>query len=147
MIARPRIVFDSNCLIDLEERRPAASSMDVLIAAAHTGRIDLAVTAVTASENQPGGGVLCNFEDYMARLSRLGLADAHLLLPLAIWDVGYWDHAIFGSDELNSLAVRIRGVLFPGEEPGDYSANAMITAKWRRRQCDAMVAWCCIYHG
>ena len=90
---------------------------------------------------------MCNFGDFEARLSRLGLAEVRVLLPLAIWNVGYWDHAICGSEDLELLAVRIRAALFPGEESSEYSKTKLKRAEWRRRQCDAMVAWCCIYHG
>ena len=141
------MVFDTNCIVDLEERRPAATSLDALVAAWRVGKIDLAVTAVTASENQPGGGILCNFSEFEARLSRLGLADVHVLCPLATWDVGYFDHALWSSDDLEALAEKLRGILFPDEAPGDGSQGVGVAAKWRNHHCDVMVAWCCIHHG
>ena len=77
----------------------------------------------------------------------IGLADAQQLLPIATWDVSYFDHALLSLDDLESLALKIRAVLFPGEQPGDNSTDSLVTAKWRNRHCDVMVAWCCIHHG
>lgn len=50
-----RFTLDTNCIIDLEENRPSAEYVRVIVEAWKNGRIALAVVAVSASENQKFG--------------------------------------------------------------------------------------------
>jgi hypothetical protein len=140
-----KIALDTNCLIDLEEDRPDAVHVKKLIQAWKDGRVALAVVAVSASENQSGGVTSSNFSVFQDRLNRIGLGDAHQLNPLGIWDVFFWDHFLWSSPEMKTLADSIRTILFPGnvaappENPGENSV-------WRNRLCDVLVAWSCIHH-
>ena len=146
LMMKPKLVLDTNCLIDLEENRPDAQRLRTLIEAWKDGRVELAVVAVSASENQRGGTAACNYDAFETKLSNIGLTGVSQLLPLAIWDVVYLDHALWSSDDMESLASRIRLFLFPGipiEPPSDIAENSV----WRNKMCDVMVAWSCIYHG
>lgn len=142
----PRLVLDTNCLIDLDENRADAPHIRSLIAAARTDRIELAIAAVSASENQPGGAIIHNFQEFQERLDRLLVGHLPQLLPLATWDVGFWDHMLWASDEMEALATNLRAVLFPGEVGPVIAADGRISPRWRNRNCDVMVAWCCIHH-
>jgi len=109
-----KVALDTNCLIDLEEKRPDAGHIKALIAAWKKGQVELAVIAVSASENQRSGTASQNFGTFEARLNAVGLTGVHHLLPLAIWDVFYWDHALWSSSEMAALERKIREILFPG---------------------------------
>lgn len=73
------------------------------------------------------------------------MAGVSHLLPLAIWDLFYWDHFLWGSPESLILLNTIQSILFPNEEliaPID----AMQNSKWRNRQCDVLTAWSHAFH-
>lgn len=106
----------------------------------------MAVVAVSASENQPNGVASRSYDAFEAKLQRAGLAGVHELLPLMIWDVSFWDHALWSSAELEAQAERIRAILFPGL-PEVLPANIEANSRWRNHLCDVLVAWSCIYHG
>jgi hypothetical protein len=140
-----RFVFDTNCIIDLEEDRPSAAAVRSLIAAWRIGEIDLAVVAVSASENHRDGSTGRNYSAFEAKLQVAGLSGVHVLLPPAIWDVSFWDHALWTDQEMEGLAVRAYSALFPNSSKAP-PADAAKNSKWRNQLCDAIVVWSCIYH-
>lgn len=140
-----KLVFDNNCIIDLEENRPDAGALRRLITAWKSNQLELAVVAIGASENQLSGTVSPSYSDFEHKLHNVGLAEAHEILPLALWDVFYYDHALWPSTEMIELESEVRSILFPGIDtvpPTDIRANS----KWRNKMCDVLVAWSCIYH-
>jgi hypothetical protein len=140
-----KLVLDTNCIIDLEENRPNADSLSSLITAWKTNRLDLAVVAVSASENQPSGIASCRFDVFEAKLENAGPAGVHELIPPAKWDVFYWDHALWSSPDMEALESKIREVLFPGIPTGP-PAIIDRNSRWRNQMCDVLVAWSCIHH-
>jgi len=141
-----KLVVDTNCIIDLEENRSDAGNLRALIVAWKNNQLDLAVVAVSASENQPGGTASRSFDVFETKVKNAGLAGAQELMPLAIWDVFYWDHALWSSPEMEALESRIRTVLFPGiatVPPTNIEENS----KWRNQMCDVLVVWSCIHHN
>jgi hypothetical protein len=141
----PKVLLDTNGIIDIEEARADAPYVAALVLAAQQARIQLAVAAISASENQPGGTISQDYSEFEGRLRRTGLSEAIELHPLLHWDVGYWDHCIWGSDEDIALAESIRQVLFPGQPPLP-GANDADSRKWRNQLCDAMMVWCGIHY-
>lgn len=140
-----KMVLDTNCLIDLEENRPDACHVSTLIRAWKKEQVELAVVAVSASENQPTCIASQDFGVFVAKLNNVRLTGVHHLLPLAIWDVFYWDHALWSSAEMAALESKIRGILFPGistTPPTNINENSV----WRNRMCDVLVAWSSIHH-
>ena len=97
-----RMTLDTNCIIDLEEQRPDSKYLVEIIDAWRNGKVNLAVVAVSASENQPGGQVNETYKQFQEKLASVGLAGVTELLPLAYWDVFYWDHALWSSEETGS---------------------------------------------
>lgn len=143
---KPKLVLDTNCIIDLEENRPDARHLTILIEAWKNGLIDLAVVAVSASENQPNKVASSDYGVFEAKLKNVGLIEAHELIPLGVWDVFFWDHFLWSSEELELLVLQIRTILFPGIAP-EAPTNIDENSKWRNQLCDVMVAWSCIHHN
>jgi hypothetical protein len=141
-----KVVLDTNCIIDLEENRPDARSLRSLIAAWKSNRLDLAVVAVSASENQPSGIASNSFDVFETKLKNAGLAGVQELMPLAKWDVFYWDHALWSSPDMEALESKIRAVLFPAI-PTAPSTSIDKNSTWRNQMCDVLVAWSCIHHN
>jgi hypothetical protein len=142
----PKVVLDTNCIIDLEENRPDAVYLRMLIDAWKNKKFDLAVVAVSASENQPTGIASYSYNVFEIKVKNAGLAGAHELVPLAIWDVFYWDHALWSSPEMEGLERNIRDVLFPGITTSP-PMNVKENSRWRNQMCDVLVAWSCVYHN
>jgi len=140
-----KFALDTNCIIDLEEDRPAATFVREIVQAWRAGRIELAVVAVSASENQKSGIASRTFVEFERKLENVGLAEVAHLLPLMKWDIFYWDHALWSNDEMANLATAIQGVLFPNtklEAPDNIEKNSI----WRNRQCDVLTAWAVAFH-
>ena len=140
-----KITFDTNCIIDLEEQRTDSRYLVEIIDAWRNKKVELAVVAVSASENQSNGGVNETFQHFQQKIAAVGLAEATELLPLAYFDVFYWGHAILASEEMGELEDKIRRVLFPSiqlEEPKT-ERDARI---WRNKLCDVLIAWSHVYH-
>lgn len=140
-----KFTLDTNCIIDLEENRPNAVHIRKLVQAWKPGQIELAVVAVSASENQKGGTANRDFATFEEKLKNAGLAGVQHLLPLAKWDVFYWDHVLWADEEMENLEGEIRGILFPNipkDPPEDIAQNS----KWRNNLCDVLVAWSHAFH-
>ncbi|RJG08654.1 hypothetical protein D3879_22430 [Pseudomonas cavernicola] len=140
-----KFTLDTNCIIDLEENRSNAEHVRKLVDAWKNGRIELAVVAVSASENQQGGTANRHFSAFEKKLERAGLTGVQYLLPLAKWDVFYWDHVLSADDEMEKLESEIRNILFPNIQatpPESIEENSV----WRNQLCDVLVAWSHAFH-
>ena len=49
-----------------------------------------------------------NFATFKERIATLGLGDLALLEPMFYWDVTFWDHCIWPSDEMEKIERKIR---------------------------------------
>ena len=144
------VTFDTNCLIDLEEDRPAAEHLRHIVEQAAAGRVTLRTVAISASERRPDGTYARNFSEFQEKVASVGLQDFESLPPLLVLDVTYLDHSLLGSDELSAQARRIHEVLFP-DSPFDYTEYCAdfgidpeandVDRKWKNRLCDTLALW------
>ncbi|OCP17362.1 MULTISPECIES: hypothetical protein [unclassified Ensifer] len=147
-----RFTLDTNCLIDIDEARPAGGDVLALVDAARRGAADVAILASSASEQQPGGAHLDSFAAFQARMIDLGLGDIALLKPIAKYGLSFWDFALIGDEASVERERQIFEALFPGT-PSDWptyaSANGLDPEdlfsrpawKWRNRLCDVQAIW------
>lgn len=140
-----KFTLDTNCIIDLEENRPNAVYVNEIVRAWRDGRIELAVVAIGASENQQNGQINRNFSSFENKLANVGLIGVSHLLPIAIWDLFYWDHFLWDSPESLTLLNTIQSILFPNKEFA-IPINTMQNSTWRNRQCDVLTAWTHAFH-
>ena len=150
------VTFDTNCLIDLEEDRPAAEHLRRIVELAAGGRVNLRTVAISASERRPDGTYARNFSEFQEKVASVGLQDFESLPPLLVLDVTYLDHSLLGSDELSAQARRIHEVLFP-ESPFDYSEYCTVFGtdregdgtdrRWKNRLCDTLALWTHLHFG
>lgn len=110
-----RFTLDTNCLIDVEEARSNASSIKDLVSLHGQNGINVAVSAVGASERQRTGGYAKSFAEFQTKLNTIGFNRLELLRPLAYWDICYWDYCIVAAENDN-LEEEIHKVLFPNIE-------------------------------
>lgn len=140
-----KFTLDTNCIIDLDENRPNAVFVQKIVAAWRTGQVELAVVAVTASENQQSKKANRDFGEFENKLVRVGLKGVYHLLPMMKWDVFYWDHALWSEEQMEVLYAQIQEILFPDISlvpPEDIELNS----SWRNKACDVLVAWSHAHH-
>lgn len=149
--------LDTNCLIDIDEGRPAAAAVLQLVDAHAAGRADVAVVAVSGTERQKDGGFLEHYAQFRERLDRLGLGGINELHPIAHWGVGFYGHGYYGgTDEMRALESAIQAVLHP-HIPISYTEFCEARDidpslrprhhRWRNALCDVQILWSHIHNG
>jgi hypothetical protein len=144
--------LDTNCIIDLAENRPAAPHIRALVAAHTTGKADIALVAVSASERQKGDFYLDSFEVFRERLTALGLSKLTLLKGIGYSGISYWGMCIYSSDATSAREKEIHDVLFPNipfKWTDHANANSLNVEsvkapegrKWRNAFCDRQMYW------
>lgn len=144
--------LDTNCLIDVEDNRPARDFVLRLIDAADRGVASLAIVASSASERQPGGAYLDNFSGFQSRMNALGFGCVSLLMPIARWNFSFYGFGVWADDRQTEREQLIFETLFPNFpfRWQDYAlANGLdvdcindpIAFKWRNRLCDVQAFW------
>lgn len=140
-----RYTLDTNCVIDIEENRPSAVYIKKMLIAYRKQVIDLAIVAISASENQPGGGINQNYSEFEEKLRAVDFQDLKVLFPMAYWDVAYWDHAIWDGDP--ELELKIHNVLFAGTPIEKPEEVGFPMRKWQNNKCDVQIAWSHVYYN
>lgn len=150
---RVRFTLDTNCLIDVEEGRPSAPFVRDLVSLHGQNGINVAISAIGASERQRAGGYAQNFSEFQEKLKANGFDNLELLPPLAYLEVCFLDHCLM-ADENDTLEQEIHNVLFPNIEFMwvDYAkarglAVDSLDKSWRNVKCDVLAIWCHIKHG
>lgn len=145
--------LDTNCIIAVDEDRQEAKAICKLADAHANGRADVAVIAIMASEKQRSGAALESFEIFTQRLNSLSLGHLGLCLPLAYFDITYWDHCLLAGPEMTNLDEQIHRILFPKIPPSFqiFCAERGLTmqmdikdkqkAIWRNAKCDVQAIW------
>ncbi|THV17120.1 hypothetical protein [Rhizobium rhizophilum] len=144
--------LDTNCIIDVDESRPAAPSVQALLSAWAVGNVDLALVASSASERQQGGLYLSNFETFDQRRNALGFGGIPLLPSMARWNLSFFGQSLYGSPEGLEREALIYGALFPSSpfEWADYARAKGVAvddlgssahARWRNQILDAQALW------
>lgn len=148
-----RFTLDTNCLIDVEEERSNAPIIRDLVSLHGQSGINVAVSAIGASERQRCGRYAQSFTEFQTKLKAIGCDGLELLLPLAYLDVCFFDHCVM-ADEGDVLEKEIHNVLFPNIEFlwVDYRKNRSIAVEspdknWRNAKCDVLTLWCHIKHN
>lgn len=147
-----RFTLDTNCILDVEDKRPNAPFLRQLVGLHQKDGIVIGVSAIGASERQRAGGYAQSFAEFQAKLKAIGFDALELLRPLAYWDIAYWDYCV-GPDENDTLENDIHNVLFPNIEFlwVAYASSRGLSveahdSKWRNAKCDVLALWCHIKH-
>lgn len=147
--------FDTNCILALEQEEPASEALRAIVRAYRDGRIDLAIPAVSALENQRTGRALAAIEEFYDRLRALQLSDVPLIHAIAHYGIGFYGVGYLADASMDALERDIHQVLHPSIEYSlaAYCLNrglAMDAArpekKWRNAKCDVQVMWSHIFH-
>ncbi len=149
------LTFDTNCIIDLEESRPAATPLKALISLHDQQKINVRVVAISASERKPNGTYASNFTEFQQKIATIGLGHAEILQPIGYWDIVFFDWCLWADDQMGELDRKIHDILFPQIDfnYGDFCNkrginpnNVKLSPKWLNAKCDVLAMWCHIYH-
>jgi hypothetical protein len=105
--------LDYNCLLAVANNEPAAGAVRALAEAHATSRADVAVVAISASENQQGGLCFQNFAEFQARVVSWGLGHLNVVLPMVYFDISFWDQSLLADEAMVKLENEIHSILFP----------------------------------
>ena len=106
-----KYTLDTTNLLDLDENRPRAPFVRALIDAHSAGTADLAIVAMSASENQQGS-LLTNYADFERSITDLGMHHLDVLFPMGYFDVAFLDRCLWVGDVMVGLEKRIHSILF-----------------------------------
>jgi hypothetical protein len=93
--------LDTNCLIDVEEDRPAGQYVKMMLYRSSASEIDLALVASSASERQQAGGFSDHYSNFDVRRKQLGFGQLVVLKPIARKDVNFFDHSLISGTDLD----------------------------------------------
>lgn len=156
-----KLTLDTNCLVDLELSEGAVLELQKLVTAHDTGRIEIGVPGIGASERLKDGTFAENFSVFRQRIQRLSRREFEILKPPIYLGLTYFDWAIFGDNNMVNLEREIHDVLFSkiefrwkdfaqanGLDPNEAAEGKHKEwIKWRNRKCDTLALWCHIYYG
>jgi hypothetical protein len=156
-----KLTLDWNCVIEVEENRPQATSVRDLISRHRKGQFEVALLAASASENSksklfPGNATL-----FVERVSALGWSDLPLVRMPGIFGLSYFDFCFYVGDaeKFESDMDALWQVIAPNvpRRPADHLPEGIQLSdeaiqsghlwKWRNTWCDVVSAYSHIYAG
>lgn len=138
------IVFDYNCLINIENSTMDYKDLIKIVSLHNSGKIQLHIPAISASEYQKGG-LNKSFDEFKKYVSSLGIKDANYLCPMGYWNITFWDFCLFVGKKMDILEKCIREILFPNFNFD--KEQQLLSKKFINRLCDVQSIWCHIYHN
>jgi hypothetical protein len=147
---KPKVTFDTNCIIDIEQRGIPYLDLLTLVQLHNDQKINLRVVAISASERMPGGLYALNFAEFQRKIAAAGLENAEILPAIGYFDITFFDRCVAANDEMVNFERRLHEILFPqiefyygdfckarGIDPNITPANS----KWRNAKCDVLALW------
>jgi len=150
------VTLDTNCIIDLEEKRDTASDIQALIRMHDQQRINLRVVAISASERKPDGKYASNFAEFKEKIAAVGLGHVEILKPIDYYNITFYDWCLYSGEEMSELELKIHQILFPNIEfeykefcgkRGVDPNNKEVDRDWRNPKCDVLALWSHIHYG
>lgn len=147
-----KLTLDTNCIIDVDEKRDGFEAVMALADAHREGRVELALVCSGAHERQKEGGYLESFSLFTARLEALGFPALTVLPSVAYWGISLWGHGLLPDEAMKVREQLIFKVMFPNVDHRwpDYAEakgvdvddlSSMHFLRWRNRLCDVQAFW------
>lgn len=145
-----RFTLDTNCILAVAENRCEAAHVRRLAALHGSQAVSVALVAISASERQRPHVAITTFDQFVQRVTTLGLGHLEVIAPMGYWGISFWGHALCASAEMRELEHKIHNILFPNIE-FDYEAFCSarglgvsvptLDNKWRNAKCDVQAFW------
>lgn len=147
-----KLTLDTNCIIDVDEKRDGFEAVMALIAAHTEGRVEVALVCSGAHERQKDGGYLESFSLFTARLQALGFPELPVLPAIMYFDISFWGHALLANEAMKAREELIFRAMFPNIDPHwpSYATSKRVDLndndsrhfqKWKNRLCDVQAFW------
>ena len=149
------ITLDNNCIIDLEKNNTYAFPLRKLVEMHNSQKINLRVTAISASEQRPDKTYVSHFSKFKHRLAVIGLGNVEILPTILYFGLGFYGHSLWGGGELDELERKIQGILFPTIEleykdfckkQGLKMDDKKAWSRWVNAKCDVLALWSHIWY-
>jgi len=141
-----KITLDHNCIINLANGTGVGRKVQSVISdTANEGF----VVNIGASEMREKGVRPDHYDKFEELLTDAGIEHLPRLDPLMVWDVTFWDRAIWGDEDTEKEIAQIDAALFENAPPLDVSSEtegSPIWRKWLNRQGDIHTMWCHIHN-
>jgi hypothetical protein len=85
--------LDNNCIVYLENG--AEPKLESLLAAHRSGKVDVAILGISASERGKGGVWATNLQAFKDAISKIGIDDLTILKPMGYWDISFYNWAVY----------------------------------------------------
>lgn len=150
------VTLDNNCIIDLEQNRPASPHIKKLIQMHREGKINLRVIAITASEQQPNKTYVTHLNEFKKRIVAVGLGDVEILPTIFYTGLAFAGYCLTSGEGVTELERKIQGILFPTIEleypsfckkQGLDPDNRKAWQKWVNAKCDVLALWSHIWYN
>lgn len=148
-----QITFDTNILIDIEEKRKGYENILKIIEFQNDEEISINIPAIIASEKLLEDKHITNFSKFKGYVESIGLKNIEFTKPMGYVGLSFIDYCIFGGKEIDKLDYDIHKILFPNIEPKyeDFCKNRVIDSKilntkWVNAKIDVLIFWCHIYY-
>ena len=147
-------IFDTNLVIDVEEKREGYKDIMSLLDLEKKGKVKILIPVIVASEKIIDRDKVKNFYDFKTHMKELGFENTELLKPICYLDMCYLDFSIFGNDKIIQLAKNIHKFLFPNIEfdHKEYCENRYLNPKkamdedWKNAIIDSLILWSTAYY-
>ena len=136
-----KATLDTNCLVALSKRELGHEVISSLLSAHRTGRIELRLVAISATDLVCAGGPVQTLNDFYEWVSALGFGGVPVVLPLAIYDMVFYDGALWGDEQMERLYQELGQILFPRVYPPSPARMPN-----RNQVCDVLMMWSHVYH-
>lgn len=154
-----KLTLDWNCVIEVEDNRPQAYSLQRLVESHRSGKVDVALLGASASENTREKRLPSTFHHFQMKIEDLGWSDLPIVpMPCVIGLTYIGRSFIVGDADLFKRDVNaIWEVIAPNvpRSPRDIASNweeskdigSEDLARWRNVWCDVMSAYSHIKAG
>jgi len=149
------VTLDNNCIIDLEQNNAMATYIKKLIQMHRDRKINLKVVAISASERKPDRTYVSHFDEFKARITKIGLSDLEILKTIAYAGLAFAGHCLASGGALGKLEREVQGIMFPKIELsyGDFCKirnldpnNKKAWQRWTNVKCDVLALWSHIWY-
>jgi hypothetical protein len=93
------VTLDNNCIIDLEQNRPAAPYIKRLVQMHNDQEINLRVVAISASEQKPDRTYVSHLNEFKERIAAVGLANVEILATIAYLGIAFLGYPLFSGGD------------------------------------------------
>jgi len=148
-----KITFDYNCIISIENNEYTSNNLKKLLFLHDNGIVNIFVPAISGNEKLPGGKYSNSLTQFVNRINLLSKKPIDIIHSLTYFDMCFYDHCRFPSEEMINLDHNIHKILYPNEPiclqeyiqkmnlPKDEFSKV-----WMNHRCDVISLWCHIFH-